>query len=192
MQNVSNKGSVSDKKIKANRENAKKSTGPIHWWTKNRVRGNALTHGLTADKILIIGENTREFENYRKSMISMLDPLNVEQEEMALHIIMTGWKIRRVSMVETGIYGSEILDGNSRFDKENFLTRKVYHDDFTSDHVQEVKRYNELAGFGLIRDCNGANAIIKINTIEQRLLNRYYSLIENYKALKHNKKTIEE
>jgi hypothetical protein len=105
---------------------------------------------------------------------------------------MTGWKIRRVSMVETGIYGSEILDGNSRFDKENFLTRKVYHDDFTSDHVQEVKRYNELAGFGLIRDCNGANAIIKINTIEQRLLNRYYSLIENYKALKQNKKTIEE
>jgi len=47
---------VSNNKVRANRENAKKSTGPRTVSGKEKVSGNALTHGLTAEKHVIIGE----------------------------------------------------------------------------------------------------------------------------------------
>ncbi len=48
---------VSNNKIRANRRNAKKSTGPRTFLGKEKVSGNALTHGLTAEKHVIIGES---------------------------------------------------------------------------------------------------------------------------------------
>ena len=47
---------VSDRKIRANRENATKSTGPITFEGKQKVSGNAITHALTAERLVIIGE----------------------------------------------------------------------------------------------------------------------------------------
>ncbi len=41
---------VSDNKVRANRENAKKSTGPKTLSGKEKVSGNALTHGLNSRK----------------------------------------------------------------------------------------------------------------------------------------------
>ena len=46
---------VSNNKVRANRENAKKSTGPRTVSGKEKVSGNALSHGLTAEKHVIIG-----------------------------------------------------------------------------------------------------------------------------------------
>ena len=39
---------VSNNKVRANRANAKKSTGPKTLFGKEKVSGNALSHGLTA------------------------------------------------------------------------------------------------------------------------------------------------
>ena len=47
---------VSNNKVRANRENAKKSTGPRTVSGKEKVSGNALSHGLTAEKHVIIGK----------------------------------------------------------------------------------------------------------------------------------------
>ena len=48
---------VSNNKVRANRENAKRSTGPRTVSGKEKVSGNALSHGLTAEKHVIIGES---------------------------------------------------------------------------------------------------------------------------------------
>ena len=42
---------VSNNKVRANRENAKKSTGPRTVSGKEKVSGNALSHGLTAENM---------------------------------------------------------------------------------------------------------------------------------------------
>ena len=52
---------ISNNKVRANRENAKKSTGPKTVSGKEKVSGNALSHGLTAEKHVIIGESIEEF-----------------------------------------------------------------------------------------------------------------------------------
>jgi len=45
------------KKVLANRANAKKSTGPVTFKGKAKVAGNAITHGLSAEKHVIVGES---------------------------------------------------------------------------------------------------------------------------------------
>jgi hypothetical protein len=51
-------GAVSEQKLKANRENAKQSTGPKTPRGKANSRGNALTHGLTAKRVLFRADGT--------------------------------------------------------------------------------------------------------------------------------------
>ena len=48
---------ASDKQIEANRRNARKSTGPTSAAGKQRVRFNAMTHGLTAKTVVLPGED---------------------------------------------------------------------------------------------------------------------------------------
>ena len=52
---------ISLKKVLANRANAKKSTGPVTFKGKAKVAGNAITHGLSAEKHVIVGESLEEF-----------------------------------------------------------------------------------------------------------------------------------
>ena len=55
------------KKTLANRLNAKKSTGPKTVLGKRRSSLNSITHGLTCEKNVSIGENKKEFEELKKN-----------------------------------------------------------------------------------------------------------------------------
>jgi hypothetical protein len=57
---------ISDKKIQANRQNAKKSTGPKSLAGKKRSSLNSIKHGLTCEKNVCIGENKKEFEELKQ------------------------------------------------------------------------------------------------------------------------------
>ena len=53
---------TSIKKILANQNNAKKSTGPKSVAGKIRSSLNSIKHSLTSEKYVAIGENKKEFE----------------------------------------------------------------------------------------------------------------------------------
>ena len=73
---------ISNNKVRANRENAKKSTGPRTVSGKEKVSGNALTHGLTAEKHVIIGESIDEFNTFKNSMFKVYEPFGAYEEEI--------------------------------------------------------------------------------------------------------------
>src|SRR4029078_5497460 len=52
----------SEKQIAANRANAKRSTGPNTSDGKARSRMNAWKHGLRADKVVIAGEDVKDWQ----------------------------------------------------------------------------------------------------------------------------------
>ena len=56
---------TSIKRIEANRKNARLSTGPKTSAGKFRSSRNSLKHGLEARRHLIIGEDTKEFQEYK-------------------------------------------------------------------------------------------------------------------------------
>lgn len=57
---------ISQKKIEANRRNAKKSTGPRTEKGKARSAMNSIKYGIYSDKYLIKDESYEDFNNYRK------------------------------------------------------------------------------------------------------------------------------
>jgi len=174
---------TSIKRINANRENAKKSTGPKTTSGKFRSCRNALKHGLDSRKHLIIGEELREFEEMKESYIKMLEPSNIIEVEDCIQIIAMSWKIRRFSVVETGLYNQDMMQQlkSSTNELSAILLKRA---DFESV-AKELDQVPELQGLSFRRDCKEENANIKLNTMYVRLTITRNKLLENYFARKN-------
>ena len=61
------------KKIEANRLNGKKAKGKKTIWGKIKSSKNALKHGLSADHVLIVGENKLIYEEFKQGLIEYYD-----------------------------------------------------------------------------------------------------------------------
>ncbi len=61
-------------KTQANRLNAQKSTGPKTPQGKTAVAQNALNHGLSARRDVVITENQTDFDLHRDALLAELAP----------------------------------------------------------------------------------------------------------------------
>ncbi len=181
---------VSDNKVRANRANAKLSTGPKTLSGKEKVSGNALSHGLTAEKHVIIGESIDEFNTFKDSMFKVYEPNGAYEEEIFIKLVELLWRLRRVGVIETGIFGNEILE----FDADTYKPKasdKITHNDFKQGDQKRVLKNQSLIGVAFTRDSNAGSSLLKLNTIEGRLISRV-QLFEDLllKAQKRRKKGV--
>ena len=181
---------VSDNKVRANRANAKLSTGPRTLSGKEKVSGNALTHGLTAEKHVIIGESIDEFNTFKDSMLKVYEPVGAYQEEIFIKLVELLWRLRRVGVIETGIYGNEILE----YDADSYKPKasdKITHSDFKEGDQRKVLKNQSLIGIAFTRDSTAGSSLLKLNTIEGRLIGRvqmYEDLLFKAKKKRTKKK----
>ena len=91
---------VSERKLAANRANAKRSTGPRTAAGKAKVARNALAHGLTARAPLLPADDVGAYRRFARRMLDELRPDGALQEELAADIINCSWKLRRVPEAE--------------------------------------------------------------------------------------------
>jgi hypothetical protein len=94
--------SVSDRKLAANRKNAKHSTGPKTQEGKSLCRFNALQHGLLAKEVILPGENAREFERLVAALVADWEPKGRVEEILLERIASLSWRLRRVARAESG------------------------------------------------------------------------------------------
>lgn len=87
----------------ANRANALRSTGPRTELGKQRVASNALTHGLTAERLVLPLENQTEFDGLVDELWSTLQPVDAMEEILVERIIGCQWRLRRAGRVEVEI-----------------------------------------------------------------------------------------
>ena len=59
---------TSFKQIESNRNNARKSTGPITQEGKQRSRCNAVRHGLTAETVIAVLENSEDYQAFEAAV----------------------------------------------------------------------------------------------------------------------------
>jgi len=181
---------ISLKKVLANRANAKKSTGPVTLKGKAKVAGNAITHGLSAEKHVIVGESLEEFKIFKDSMFQIYEPEGAYEEEIFIKIVDLKWRLRRVSSIETGIFGNEILEFDSDSNKAK-SSDKIISSDFTEEHQKTVKKNQSLIGVAFTRDSNAGSSLLKLNTMEGRLISRCQIFEDQYwKIKKKNKKGV--
>lgn len=98
---------ASKRQIDANRQNARKSTGPRTKKGKAITRLNALKHGLTAQDVLLSGENERAFEELCERLKIELCPEGVLESQLVERVAIALWRLRRVYRVEAGIFASQ-------------------------------------------------------------------------------------
>ncbi len=171
------------KQINANRKNALLSKGPKTDLGKLNSSKNSLKHGLTA-KQLVIGENLKEFEQYRDQMIEELKPVGILQEQVVFKIIDVGFRLRRIGKIEAGIYNQEILHHEADEYKNKIAEKIVFKEE---DLVQSSDRSINLKGLAFARDCKYGSAILKLNTIEDKLMNKYYRQLDLLKMMQEER-----
>jgi hypothetical protein len=177
---------TSVKRIEANRKNAKLSTGPKTSAGKFRSSRNSLKHGLEARRHLIIGEDTKEFQEYKSLQIKMFDPKDPIEVDDCIQIITLGWKLRRFSVVETGLYNQDIIQ-QLKTSSDNLGVNLLKKSDFETV-AKELDQIPELQGLSFRRDCKEENANIKLNTMYIRTLVCRQKLIDNYFARRNPNK----
>ena len=85
---------------KANRQNAKKSTGPRTPEGKARSSKNALKHGLLARDAVMADENPAEYDRQLQILEENLFPKNAIEFELVLQIADSRWRLRRITRIE--------------------------------------------------------------------------------------------
>jgi hypothetical protein len=175
------------KQINANKKNALLSKGPKTDLGKLNSSKNSLKHGLTA-KQLVIGENLKEFEQYRDQMIEALKPVGILEEQVVFKIIDVGFRLRRIGKIEAGIYNQEILHHEADEYKNKIAEKIVFKEE---DLVQSSDRSINLKGLAFARDCKYGSAILKLNTIEDKLMNKYYRQLDLLKIMQEGRYDLE-
>ena len=175
------------KQINANRKNALLSKGPKTDLGKINSSKNSLKHGLTA-KQLVIGENLKEFEQYRDQMIEALKPVGILEEQVVFKIIDVGFRLRRIGKIEAGIYNQEILHHEADEYKNKIAEKIVFKEE---ELVQSSDRSINLKGLAFARDCKYGSAILKLNTIEDKLMNKYYRQLDLLKIMQEERYDLE-
>jgi hypothetical protein len=177
---------TSIKRIEANRRNARLSTGPKSSAGKFRSSRNSLKHGLEARRHLIIGEDIKEFQEYKVSQIKFFDPKDPIEVDDCIQIITLGWKLRRFSAVETGLFNQDIIQ-QIKTSSNNIGVNLMKRSDF-EEVAKELDQIPELQGLSYRRDCKEENANIKLNTMYIRTLVCRQKLIDNYFVRRNSNK----
>src|SRR5271157_2208565 len=104
MSEKDNGGSVSSKKLEANRRNAQLSTGPRTEAGKNHSRRNALKHGVLASALLVTkgggAEDAAEFEELLHALNRDLAPVGRLEEMLVEKIAVCSWRQKRALRYE--------------------------------------------------------------------------------------------
>ena len=94
---------VSERKLKANRRNAKRSTGPKD---TRRSRHNAQRHGLLSQAAIIQSGDAKEDPLELTALLDDLwedfEPEGAMEEILVDHIVSSYWRLRRVQRAEVG------------------------------------------------------------------------------------------
>jgi hypothetical protein len=99
---------ATEKQFEANRLNAQKSTGPKTPEGRAAVRLNGVTHGLTAETIVLKGESEADFTNLFDSLEAEHDPASATEEALVVQLAMATWRLRRLYHQEAGFYTCQL------------------------------------------------------------------------------------
>jgi hypothetical protein len=92
------------RQIEANRRNALKSTGPKTEPGKEQSRCNAVCHGLTAETVIGLLEDAEDYRQFEAAVIADYDAQSAVERELVLRLASVLWRLRRATMLETGLF----------------------------------------------------------------------------------------
>jgi hypothetical protein len=110
--------------VRANRANARRSTGPRTAAGKARSSLNALKHGLYATTAVLPGESAPDWRAHREGVLISLGAQGVLQTELADRVALALWRLRRVGPCDA-VAAVRELPADGRPPKDGDLLDKV-------------------------------------------------------------------
>jgi hypothetical protein len=107
---------VSEKQLEANRQNARKSTGPRTDEGKARSSRNALKHGLTAESVVLPNEDPAEYDARLQQWLDDFPPANAIERSLIDRAMHNTWKLERIARRERGVLGKQVRHAVTDFD----------------------------------------------------------------------------
>ena len=100
---------TSTKRAEANRRNAADhATGPRTLSGKARARLNAVTHGLTAETLILPGEDPREFQRLLDDWTAQLEPANPFEHDLVRQVATLSWRLDRADRVQDALIADSL------------------------------------------------------------------------------------
>src|SRR5262245_29176029 len=93
----------SEKQIAANRANARRSAGPNTSAGKARSRVNAWKHGLTAEQVVIPGEDVEQLKAIGRELWEEYQPLPGTESLLVERLAYYEWRMRRAVVLEAAL-----------------------------------------------------------------------------------------
>ncbi len=178
---------ISKKQLKANRENAKKSTGPKTSKGIDASTKHNQVHGLYTDNLILdsvhLKEDRVEFELLLESLRYELDPQTLSQDYMVQKIAICYWRGRRVVAAETAHINHQLntITDNWRY-KE--LLRAVVSDTIGENSLAEIEKDDYVAnriGMSSIPNDEFSKVILRYELRLDRQISRCYRLFYQLK-----------
>jgi len=164
---------MTEAQMNANRENAKKSTGPRSDAGKANSSRNATKHGLTSANPLLPGEEPDGLQRLRDDLYGRFRPVGEGEELLVTRIADLQWRLSRVLTHEAGIYRDNV---------GAIQQKDKFHEDRYNRQQAEAERRGEplptppippdpadLAARAFNMDCAGPNSLIKLSRYETAL-----------------------
>lgn len=111
---------TSEGQIAANRQNARKSTGPKTARGKAIAKMNALKHGLLSSQVLIAGEKARDLAELGQLLRAELRQVGMLEQILVDRIVAGVWRLRRCLRLEARVI--EHQETSVEPFSKNFLT----------------------------------------------------------------------
>ena len=157
--------------IRANRKNAKKSTGPRTNEGKARSAQNPLKHGLLARDAVLPDEDPADFDRQLCDLEDTIEPKNALEFALVRQIADAEWRLRRLTRLETG-YLAAARDKTHRHNKT------VRHDDPPEDYDGQT----QVLGQSLLERNPGLLHLSRYNGQLSRNLTRALNMIRQLRA----------
>jgi len=173
------------KQLLANKDNARKSTGPKSAAGKLKSSQNAIKHGLCTEKFMVIGEKVDELNYVKDELTNQLKPIGIHQEIIVSKMVDIAIRLRRIPLLEAGVLNQEMQEYEA--DKYKEAVAEVIGGGDKKTMMLSSNVIVRKSGLSFARDCNSGSAILKLNTIEDKLLSKYFKLLEILKRLQKKK-----
>ena len=156
---------TTEKQLRANRKNAKKSTGPNTPEGKARSSKNALKHGLLAKDAVLPGEDPADFDRQLTALEDWALPRNPLEHEICRQIVDAQWRMQRLSRIETAIITAD-------------MNQVLRRDRAKGAEAIEPGREGDNKLLGRAMLIGGAQSLVQLSRYDAHLTRRFYRSVQ--------------
>ncbi len=119
--------------LTANRQNAKKSTGPRTEAGKARSRLNSLNHGMRSEEVVIRGESREAYDRHLAAWMADWNPPTMARAALVEKLAATSWRTKRIVRMQNERMNQRYANACTQFDQDKMAAATALLQQLNSD-----------------------------------------------------------